>query len=114
MRPGANRQMNPAVTARHQRCHGSMFADLHFIPLFRRHLFAGGTGGASAAVMGWRPWHLTDHDTVEGCARMAQACEASGIEFIPGTELTAELEGNEMHMLGYLLRYHTIPGCCRK
>ena len=48
-------------------------------------------------------WRLTDHDTVEGCARMAAACEAAGIEFIPGTELTAEHDDTEVHLLGYFL-----------
>jgi 3',5'-nucleoside bisphosphate phosphatase len=46
---------------------------------------------------------LTDHDTVEGCDRAARACEAVGIEFIAGTELTAEQNGNELHILGYFL-----------
>jgi predicted metal-dependent phosphoesterase TrpH len=46
---------------------------------------------------------LTDHDTVEGCVRTAIACEAAGIEFIPGTELTAEQNGDEIHILGYLI-----------
>ena len=46
---------------------------------------------------------LTDHDTVEGCARMRAACEANAIEFIPATELTAEIGGIELHMLGYFL-----------
>ena len=49
---------------------------------------------------------LTDHDTIEGCERTAQACEAAGIEFIPGTELTAEQDGNELHILGYFLDNH--------
>jgi predicted metal-dependent phosphoesterase TrpH len=44
---------------------------------------------------------LTDHDSVEGCAQAAAACDAAGIEFIPGTELTAEQNGNELHILGY-------------
>ena len=46
---------------------------------------------------------LTDHDTVEGCERMAEACQALGIEFITGTELTAEFEEHEVHLLGYFL-----------
>jgi len=46
---------------------------------------------------------LTDHDSVEGCAGTARACEAAGIEFIPGTELTAEQDGNELHFLGYFI-----------
>ena len=29
--------------------------------------------------------------------------QAAGIEFIPGDELTAELNGNELHLLGYFL-----------
>ena len=46
---------------------------------------------------------LTDHDTVEGCAGTAEACQAVGIEFIAGTELTAEQDGHEIHILGYLI-----------
>ncbi|MBE0618658.1 MAG: histidinol phosphatase, partial [Proteobacteria bacterium] len=38
---------------------------------------------------------------VEGCARTAQACEQAGIEFFPATELTAEMAGTELHLLGY-------------
>jgi predicted metal-dependent phosphoesterase TrpH len=44
---------------------------------------------------------LTDHDTVEGCEPTGRACAAAGIEFINGTELTAEQDGNEIHILGY-------------
>ena len=32
---------------------------------------------------------------------MAQACAAAGLEFIAGTELTAEQTGDEIHILGY-------------
>lgn len=46
---------------------------------------------------------LTDHDTIEGCPRLAKACAARGIEFIPGTELSTDIEGHEMHLLGYFL-----------
>lgn len=46
---------------------------------------------------------LTDHDTVEGCARAAAACQEAGIEFFTGSELTAEQDGNELHILGYLM-----------
>ena len=46
---------------------------------------------------------LTDHDTVEGCQPTATACAAAGIEFITGTELTAEQEGHEIHILGYCI-----------
>jgi hypothetical protein len=44
---------------------------------------------------------LTDHDSVEGCPGTAVACAAAGIEFVAGVELTAEQDGNELHVLGY-------------
>jgi 3',5'-nucleoside bisphosphate phosphatase len=31
------------------------------------------------------------------------ACDRAGVEFVPGTELTAELNGNELHLIGYFL-----------
>ena len=46
---------------------------------------------------------LTDHDTVEGCERMKAACESNGIEFIPASEFTAEMNGVEIHLIGYFL-----------
>jgi hypothetical protein len=46
---------------------------------------------------------LTDHDTGEGCGRMAAACSANSVEFIPGTELTADHSGTELHILGYFI-----------
>jgi len=52
---------------------------------------------------------LTDHDTIEGCARMEVACAAHGIEFIPGAELTADVSGQEVHILGYWLDTHSAP-----
>jgi predicted metal-dependent phosphoesterase TrpH len=46
---------------------------------------------------------LTDHDTVDGCERMRSACAERSIEFIPGTELTAECGSHEVHILGYFI-----------
>ncbi|MFN7139679.1 MAG: PHP domain-containing protein [Limisphaerales bacterium] len=80
-----------------------MFADLHLHTSFSdgtyspEELAEHGKRNSLAAIA------LTDHDTVEGCPRTAAACEALGIEFIPGTELTAEINGIEVHLLGYFL-----------
>jgi hypothetical protein len=88
---------------------GASFADLHLHSLFSDGTFtpeelAGRGGQAGLAALS-----LTDHDTVEGCGRMAQACEALGIEFVVGTELTAEFEDKEVHLLGYFFDPHNGP-----
>jgi predicted metal-dependent phosphoesterase TrpH len=49
---------------------------------------------------------VTDHDTVEGCERAAAAAAAVTMEFVPGTELTAEHDDTELHILGYFVDTH--------
>jgi len=79
------------------------FADLHLHTLFSDGTFTPEELAGHGARLGFAAMALTDHDTVEGCARMAAACKAAGIEFIVGTELTAELDHTELHILGYFL-----------
>jgi hypothetical protein len=43
---------------------------------------------------------------VEACARAGAACASVKMEFIPGTELTAEHDDTELHLLGYFLDTH--------
>ncbi|EEF58458.1 PHP domain-containing protein [Pedosphaera parvula] len=80
-----------------------MFADLHLHTNFSDGTFT----PEELAMHGKRhelaAMALTDHDTLEGCERMGAACETNGIEFVTGTELTAELRGVELHLLGYFL-----------
>ena len=79
------------------------FADLHLHTLFSDGTFTPEQLAALGSEFGLAAMSLTDHDTVEGCERMARACQALGIEFIVGTELTAEFADKEVHVLGYFL-----------
>jgi len=79
------------------------FADLHLHTQFSDGTFTPEELAGHGARLGFAALALTDHDTVEGCARMAAACAAAGIEFIPGAELTAEHDDTELHVLGYFL-----------
>jgi predicted metal-dependent phosphoesterase TrpH len=79
------------------------FADLHLHTLFSDGTFSPEELAGRGARCGLAAMSLTDHDTVEGCPRMALACRSLGIQFMPGAELTAELDGCELHVLGYFL-----------
>lgn len=48
---------------------------------------------------------ITDHDIIEGVAPTMKEAEAHGIEVIPGIELSTEINGKDIHMLGYLFDY---------
>src|SRR6266478_5747219 len=80
-----------------------MFADLHLHTFFSDGTYSPEEVAALAQKNGLKAVALTDHDTVEGCARMTVACQAAGVEFIPATELTAEVNGHEIHFLGYFV-----------
>ncbi|HEV2392172.1 MAG TPA: PHP domain-containing protein [Verrucomicrobiae bacterium] len=78
-----------------------MFADLHLHSFFSDGTYSPEEVAGQAHSHGLAAVALTDHDTVEGCAPTSLQCEALHIEFIPGTELTAEQDGHEIHVLGY-------------
>src|SRR5437588_11966241 len=80
-----------------------MFADLHLHTNFSDGTYSPEELVAHGARHRFSALALTDHDTVEGCVRMARACEGASIHFVPGTELTAEQEDAELHILGYYL-----------
>ena len=79
------------------------FADLHLHTHFSDGTFSPEELVGHAQRLGFAVLALTDHDSVEGCPRMAEACGAAGIEFITGAELTAEHNGTELHLLGYFV-----------
>ena len=79
------------------------YADLHLHTQFSDGTYSPEELVRQAQRHGLSAMALTDHDTVEGCARCATACSEAKIEFIPGTELTAEQDGNELHILGYFI-----------
>lgn len=80
-----------------------IFADLHMHTNFSDGTFTPEELAALAHERGLGTLALTDHDTMEGCERMAAACGSLGVEFIPAAELTTEWEDIELHLLGYFL-----------
>lgn len=59
---------------------------------------------ASAREIGLTALALTDHDCTSGIERFMAACadgDGSGLRGIPGVEISADVKGGTMHLLGY-------------
>lgn len=58
---------------------------------------------AEAAAAGIRVLSVTDHDTVSGIGECRVAAARQGVRLVPGIELSCELHGREVHILGHFL-----------
>jgi predicted metal-dependent phosphoesterase TrpH len=56
-----------------------------------------------AAASGLTVWGLCDHDTVAALKTAADAARGRGIRFVPGIELSAFLDRQEIHLLGHFV-----------
>lgn len=56
---------------------------------------------------------ITDHDTTEGIEEALVAAQGTGLDVIPGVEISAETPRCEVHVLGYYVAYRD-PALCRK
>ncbi|MCL2179101.1 MAG: PHP domain-containing protein [Proteobacteria bacterium] len=56
-----------------------------------------------AQKMGIRVLAITDHDTLDGIAQAQTAAKGTGIEIVPGIELSTQYEGREVHLLGHFV-----------
>lgn len=59
-----------------------------------------------AKEKGLRAIAITDHDTVEGVQEGVRAGRQSGLEVIPGVELSVDFSKGTMHLLGYYIDPH--------
>ncbi len=57
----------------------------------------------AAAAVGIKVIAVTDHDSVDGVEEAQRAAAAAALEVIPGIELSSSQNGEEIHVLGYLL-----------
>ena len=63
-----------------------------------------------AARRGVRVLAITDHDSTEGVTpALAEATRHPPLEIVPGIEINTEVDGAEVHVLGYFLDGHVEP-----
>jgi predicted metal-dependent phosphoesterase TrpH len=58
----------------------------------------------TAKKAGLRAIAITDHDTIEGSVEALGHQNSSGVEILPGIEISASFNPGTMHILGYLMR----------
>lgn len=51
---------------------------------------------------------ITDHNTVAGLPEARDVSQQLGLMLLPGIEVTAQLQGKEVHILGYAFQYNTL------
>ena len=62
-----------------------------------------------AKSIGLEALAITDHDTLDGIGPAQRAGHTNGIEILPGIELGAYCQGEEIHILGYLVEMDNRP-----
>lgn len=81
------------------------FADLHLHTVFSDGTYTPEELISASHRAGLSAIAVVDHDTTDGIAPAMEAAGKKGIEVLPGIELSAEYEGSEVHILGYLVDY---------
>ncbi len=81
---------------------GLKFADLHLHTVFSDGTLTCEELVSRAGIAGLSAIAIVDHDSVAGFAQAQEAGLKNSVEVLSGVELTAEYEGMEIHVLGYL------------
>lgn len=81
------------------------FADLHLHTVFSDGTYTPVQLISEAVRCGLSAISVVDHDTVEAILPALEIAKKQNIEVLPGIELTAEYEGSEIHILGYLIDF---------
>lgn len=81
----------------------SKFVDLHVHTTFSDSTFTPDEVINAAKEEGLSALGITDHDSVSSLTAITRLGEKAGIEIVPGVELSAEENGQEIHILGYYI-----------
>jgi len=81
------------------------FADLHLHTVFSDGTYTPKQLIQESINAGLSSIAVVDHDTVDGLESALKSAQNQDLEVLPGVELTAEYQGREIHILGYLIDF---------
>ncbi len=77
------------------------YVDLHIHTTFSDGSYSVKEVIEAAAARGLKAISITDHDCTDAYPLASELGESVGIEVIPGVELSSEIQGTDIHILGY-------------
>lgn len=80
-----------------------MLIDLHSHSLASDGQYAAAQVAERARAAGVTVWALTDHDSLAALEEGAEAARRHGMRFVPGIELSVQLDRREIHVLGHFV-----------
>jgi len=81
------------------------FADLHIHTNFSDSSYSPSDVVHLSVKEGLSCIGITDHDTVDGIRPIMKEARHKNLEVIPGIEMSTEVNGQEVHILGYFIDY---------
>jgi len=82
---------------------GQGIADLHVHTTYSDGMFSPEKVVEKAVQLGLKVIAVTDHDCVGGIAPTMRAAKGTGVEVVPGVEISAAKGEKEIHILGYFM-----------
>jgi 3',5'-nucleoside bisphosphate phosphatase len=84
------------------------YADLHVHTIYSDGMYSPEGVVKTALNKGLKAISVTDHDGVEGVGPTIEAALGTGLEIIPGIEVSTVIEKNEIHLLGYFIDWQNV------
>ncbi|MBI5145525.1 MAG: PHP domain-containing protein, partial [Candidatus Omnitrophica bacterium] len=81
------------------------FADLHLHTIFSDSTYTPAELIPEVVRQGLSTIAVVDHDNTDGIDPVIEIARSKNIEVLSGIELSAEYDGLEIHILGYLIDY---------
>ena len=79
------------------------FVDLHVHTVYSDGSFSPEEVIQRAVQLNLKASAITDHDCIDGISPSIEAARETGIEVIPGIEISAAIDDTEIHVLGYFI-----------